>query len=169
MRNRILVLLLTVLACACVTTPATNNVDFTSLRSEEVLGLKMKLPRSMKRFNEDGFVAFRPDPPTRTSPGILVLRQNGDRVEAQLRAIYIKVEEQMSGEPIFVHTQVGQRTVRGVYAELVTHFVWMYIFTQGNATYTLQIVAPLDWTDEDALSFHDIICQNVTLEKESER
>jgi len=168
MRRGLAVLLLLALT-GCVGATTLRSDDFSRLTEHDVYGLTIKLPASMKRFDEGGTVAFRPDPPSRTSPGVLVLHRRGGDVDRILRQIYTKVENQMSGEPIYVRVVIAGREVKGVYAELVTHFVWIYLIKEGRDLWTLQMAAPLDWTDETALEFHDLICENVRIAPTAER
>jgi len=166
MSKTAIVLVLVLIGGACVSMQRPADDDFTRLKEFEALGLKLRLPAAFVRFDEPPSVAFRPDPPTRTSPGILVLRSTSKTVEQMLDEAFVKVRDQMSGEPLPVRGIVGGRRVMGIHAELITHLIWIYAFNAGGAVYLLQIAAPVTWSDETILQFHDLVCRGVTLPPE---
>ncbi|HPM75555.1 MAG TPA: hypothetical protein PK961_00590 [bacterium] len=155
----LVVLALLCVGCAAVTRP--DPSDLSSTTRHEAFGLSLTLPKAFKRFNEGSSVAFRPDPPSRTSPGVLVQRHDGADAVRVLDAAYRKIATQMSGLPEPIRGRVGGQDVMGIYSELVTHLIWIYAPSQGDTVWTLQIIVPVDWTDETALAFHDFVCRNV--------
>jgi hypothetical protein len=166
MRKAAIAFLLLIVGAACVTAQRPADNDFSHLKVHDALGLKLRLPGAFKRFEEAPAVAFRPDPPTRTSPGVLVLRYTGRTPTQILDEAFIKVRDKMGGEPLPVRGVVGGREVMGIHAELFTHLIWIYAIPAGGAVYLLQIAAPVTWNDETVLAFHDLVCRGVTLPPE---
>jgi hypothetical protein len=154
------------LLCACVAcslTPRFNPANFGDLRDFDADGLKLRLPAAFKRFAEDDAVLFRPEPPVRPSPGVLVKREDGGNTDKALAAAYQKIVGKMGGAPLAIRGTIGGREAKGWHDQLVTHFLWIYATTDGQSTWLLQILAPVEWTDDQALAFHDLVCRDVKL------
>ncbi len=166
MRRLTVLLFCLALGVACVSVQRPADDDFSRLKTFEAFRLKLRLPAAFVRFEEPPSVSFRPDPPSRTSPGVQVLQYTDRSVTRVLEESYAKVRDRMSGEPLPVRGVVGGREVMGVYSELVTHLIWIYVFEAGGAVYLVHIAAPVTWTDEKILEFHDLVCRNVTLPAE---
>ncbi|HPQ68476.1 MAG TPA: hypothetical protein PKW95_05075 [bacterium] len=156
-----LLIVLALLCAGCTTVTRPDPTDFSGTKRHEAFGLSLTLPKAFKRFDEGTAVAFRPDPPSRTSPGVLVQRHDNADAMRVLDAAYRKIATQMSGLPEPIQGRVGEQEVMGIYSELVTHLIWIYAPVRGDTVWTLQIIVPVDWTDETALAFHDFVCQNV--------
>lgn len=146
----------------CVTMPKPNPTDFTKLKSYTAAGLNFRLPKSFKQFEEQGAALFRPEPPVRPSPGVLVKLEKTKDDMAALEAAYRKVTEKMGGLPVAIRKTIAGRETLGLHDQLITHFIWIYA-VKGNdgQVRILQIIAPVQWTDEQVLAFHDLVIQNV--------
>lgn len=155
--------LLLFLVAACVTARPSNDVDFSHTKTVRADGLKLRVPASFRKFTENDAVLFRPDPPVRPSPGVLVRRETADDVYRVLDAALLKVRDKMGGAPLLIKRNIAGRETLGLHDELVTHFIWIYAIESDGTIWTLQIVAPLSWTDEQALAFHDLVCDNLRI------
>jgi hypothetical protein len=153
-------LLLGALVAACVSASRPNALDFSSLKTFDVEGFKLKLPSYFKQFEESGAALFRSEPPVRPSPGVLVKRDAGAKASTALQQAAYKIQTQMGGAPLAVRGKVGGKDAVGLQDQLMTHFIWIYVVEAAGAAWTVQIIAPVEWTDEQALAFHDLVCQN---------
>lgn len=164
MSRTFICLFLLVSLVGCVTVPRPDATDFNRMVDYEALGLTLKLPFGFTRFNEPPAVAFRPDPPTRTSPGVLIIRYQ-DRTPARvLRDAKHKVLHEMYGDPLVVRGDLAGREVAGIHAELITHFIWLYVLSGEDCVWLVQIIAPVTWPDEQVISFHDMVCNHIHIQ-----
>jgi hypothetical protein len=161
MMRHILIAALAFFVIGCVTVPKPDSTDFSSLRTVTVDGLKLRVPRTFERFNENGAALFRPEPPVRPSPGLLIKRAKTTNRDRVLEEAARKVYDKMGGDPLAVTVKIGERETRGITAELPTHFIWIYVIEGTDAMWTMQIIAPIEWSDELALRFHDTIASGV--------
>jgi len=165
MKRRIAIILLWLLVFGCVTVPKSNPLNISSLSSFEAQGLSLRLPSGFKKFTEERAVLFRPEPPVRPSPGVLVMCEEGTKPEVLLNRAYQKVATKMGGVPLYIKGTIAGREVRGLQDQLATHLIWLYVIPEGKVVWLLQIIAPIEWTDEQALAFHDVVCKNIEIEK----
>ncbi len=162
MKRALAVCLFAALA-ACVTVPRANPRDFSSLKEFEAGGLKLKLPSGFKRFAEGNAVMFRPEPPVRPSPGVEVVRDENLAPSMALGRAYDKISTKMGGFPVPIKAKIAGRDVNGLHDQLVTHFIWVYVIPGDKVVWTLEIAVPVEWTDDQAVSFHDMVLANVRL------
>lgn len=154
----------------CVTMAKPDLTDFSSLRGYEAAGVNLRLPKYFKRFEENGAFLFRPEPPVRPSPGVLVKPEKTKDNMAALEAAYNKVTEKMGGMPVVIRRSIAGRETPGLQDQLITHFIWIYALKGANGQVRiLQIIAPVQWTDEQVLAFHDLVVQNLTLADDAAR
>jgi hypothetical protein len=165
--NRALTYCLLVALAACVSVPRANPLDFSSTDEYNVGGLTLRLPHGFKKFDEKGAELFRPEPPIRPSPGVLVLREDKTTPDAAFNRAYQKIYTAMGGMPLAIQVRIDGRLVPGLHDQLSTHFIWIYVIPGAKAVWTLQIAAPVEWTDAQVLSFHDQIVGSVHLTEET--
>ena len=148
---------------ACVTAKPLAPTDFSATTTVSAEGLSLQLPKGYVRFTEGDAVFFRPDPPQRPSPGVMVWRQNNKKVMTVLDMAWMRVREKMSGEPEPIQNTMAGRKVLGFYSELSTHFIWIYALENKNTVWAIQIAAPVSWPDDKVLKFHDLVVGHVTI------
>ena len=156
-------LLAWLLVAGCVTVSAPDATDLSSTKVVNVDGLKFKIPRYYKKFNENGASVFRPEPPVRPSPGVLVFQEETADSTALLGRAMLKVRDKMSGNPLAIKATIDGRECLGLTDELLTHFIRIYVVEGKDAIWLLQIVAPLTWSDAQAIALHDMVVESVRI------
>lgn len=166
MKRPVFFILALLLAGGCVSVPRTNPIDSSRYKAVEAVGLHLRLPANFKRFTENEAVVFRPEPPERPSAGVLIKPETGENVETILNRAYLDLTQKMDAAPLVVEYEIAGARRVGLHDEMATHFVWVYVLKDEARCWSIQIVAPIDWTDEQVIAFHDLVLGSVTIETE---
>lgn len=163
MKRAAILLLTLLLAGGCVSVPHTNPTDPSRYKTVEAAGLHFRLPDNFKRFTENDTVIFRPEPPERPSAGVLIKRETTGDAEEILARAYYDLTHKMDAAPLLVEYEIAGAKRLGLHDEMATHFVWVYIVENGDRRWSIQLLAPVNWSDDQVLAFHDLVLGEVTV------
>ncbi len=161
--KQIVVITLLLFLAGCVSTKAPDSADMSRAKTVTADGLKLRVPRHFKKFEENGVVLLRPEPPVRPSPGVLIKRETTTDPYVVLDRAMHKIRTKMGGAPLAITTTIAGRQCMGITDELPTHFIWLYAIPGEGVIWTLQVIAPIQWTDAQALALHDMVVGSVRL------